>query len=410
MRRPGARHRRQPGAGRLADPAQPRVHRRRGGTAHPAAAHRHGQARDHRAGRGDRHLRGLDRARRRLLHALRPAASGHAHEPRGGRRPSSGGSTCRPSWRWASTGRWRRTSTSRRGPGRFPRTRHDRGPGRSRCRSERDPRFLALSGWRAAVAATAGAWRSERARPVAVTRAGGAPRHPRPGARAPRPVLPARGRDRSGARAPARSGHRGRQSPERARRPDAAAGVHSPNARPARQGAALPPSGHRAPHQAGRGDSRDAPPGRRGRAGGQRGHVRGGGGHPRPGRGDPDLPRGREPARAGADAAPHGRRAHAAGRAARGRGGDQLDPRRPALPRAGAISHRMGAGARRPPGGDRGLPPPLPDGAGGRGAAAHRAPGRRAARPDRRGGRPADAAPRRGGRGDLARREPGARA
>ena len=43
--------------------------------ADPASADRHGQARDHRAGQAARHLRDLDRARRRLLHALHTEAS-----------------------------------------------------------------------------------------------------------------------------------------------------------------------------------------------------------------------------------------------------------------------------------------------------------------------------------------------
>ena len=52
-------------------------------------------------------------------------------------RRSSAGSTSRRSWRWVSTARWRRALSSRRGQGCFPRARGDRGPRRSRCRSER---------------------------------------------------------------------------------------------------------------------------------------------------------------------------------------------------------------------------------------------------------------------------------
>ena len=46
----------------------------------PAPAHRHGQDRDHRGSPATRHLRDLDRARRRLLHALRAGTRRRAWE------------------------------------------------------------------------------------------------------------------------------------------------------------------------------------------------------------------------------------------------------------------------------------------------------------------------------------------
>ena len=60
--------------------------RRGGGDAHPAPTHRDGQARDHRGGAAARHVRDLDRARRRLLHTVRAQAPGHANVGARGRR------------------------------------------------------------------------------------------------------------------------------------------------------------------------------------------------------------------------------------------------------------------------------------------------------------------------------------
>jgi len=67
--RPGAGHRREPGAGGLADAGEHRGHRRGGHHAGAAPAHRNRQDRDHRRGQAAGDLRDLDRAGRRLLHA-----------------------------------------------------------------------------------------------------------------------------------------------------------------------------------------------------------------------------------------------------------------------------------------------------------------------------------------------------
>ena len=74
--RAGAGHRRGRRPGRVADAREPDGDQRRRDAAGAAAAHRHGQGRDHRRGAAPRHVSDLDHPRPGLLHALHAQASG----------------------------------------------------------------------------------------------------------------------------------------------------------------------------------------------------------------------------------------------------------------------------------------------------------------------------------------------
>ena len=113
QRRAGPGHRREPGAGGLADAGEHRVHRRGRAGARASSADRHGQARDHRAGQAARDLRDLDRARRGLLHAVHAEASLHADD--GGRGQGGGVSPGRAAA--GRRGRRRRDAGELRVPG-----------------------------------------------------------------------------------------------------------------------------------------------------------------------------------------------------------------------------------------------------------------------------------------------------
>ena len=292
MRRARARHRRQPGAGRLADAAQPRVHRR-------------GGRRCRSCGRSSAWTRSRSPRRPQAIDTFEisiepdadcctlfvPAASGHAHEPRGGR----GGRAAarRPGPR--GDGRRRGGGGDLRLPGGGRGVSPARATiavqGEARCRSER-----------AASSASRASGRPPWARGSA-----------RAGARAPRPVLPARGRDRSRARAPARS--RSSWPPITRTRSSTRCCCSRPfpgrsSRSPRRRSSATRSSGRSSGWPGRFPSTRRQDVG--GGPAGNEGMFEAAAAAARPGRGDPDLPRGREPARAGADAAPHGRRAHAA--------------------------------------------------------------------------------------------------